>query len=144
MSAEPRIAGVDYGTKKIGLAVTDPLRLFTRPVGTYGEDGLVEALREIEREDGLETIVVGWPLTKDGEEGVQTERVVPFLERLRETFPKVEVVRWDERYSSVRAREKIREAGQWRKVREDHTVVDAVAAAVILEEYIEQHQELMR
>lgn len=144
MREKPRIAAVDHGTSKIGLAVTDPLRLFTRPVGTYDAEGAVEELRRLEREDGLETIVVGWPLTQDGEEGVQTERVDPYLERLREEFPGAEVVRWDERYTSVRAREKLREAGEWGKVRRDDTVVDAVAAAVILEEYVEQHQGVMR
>lgn len=143
MASRPRIAGVDYGTSKVGLAVTDPLRLFTRPVGTFTDEGTIDELRRLEREDGLETIVVGWPLTLDGEEGEETARVEPYLDRIREEFPDVEVVRWDERYSTVRARDKLREAGAWGKVRRDRTVVDAVAATVILDDYIEQHQDLM-
>lgn len=133
----PRIVAVDYGTKRVGLAVADPLRLFAQPFGTYPPDQAVEALRTLQREDGIEVIVVGWPLTPDGEEGAATERVRPYFNRLRNAFPHAEVIAWDERYSSARAKELIRASGAGRKARRDKGRVDRAAAAVVLQEYLE-------
>jgi putative Holliday junction resolvase len=130
---------VDYGTKRVGLAVADPLRLFAQPLGTYPPDEAVERLRALHRTDGLETLVVGWPYTPDGEEGAAVERVRPFFNRLRNAFPGVELVAWDERFSSTRAKEAIRAAGAGRKARRDRERVDRAAAAVILQEYLDEH-----
>lgn len=136
--SRPRIAAVDYGTKRVGLAISDPLRLFAQPFGTFPPDAAVEALRALHRDEGIETIVVGWPLTPDGEEGAATRRVEPFFNRLRNAFPGVDVVRWDERYSSARAKEAIRAAGAGRKARRDKGRVDRAAAAVVLQEYLDE------
>ena len=133
----PRIVAVDYGTKRVGLAVSDPLCLFAQPFGTYPPDEAVEALQRLHREERVETIVVGWPLTPDGEEGPATERVRPFLNRLRNAFPGLRVITWDERYSSVQAKEAIRRAGAGRKARQDKARVDRAAAAIMLQEYLE-------
>ena len=133
----PRIVAVDYGTKRVGLAVADPLRLFAQPFGTFAPDQAVEALRALHHKEGIGVIVVGWPLTPDGEEGAATERVRPYFNRLRNAFPGVEVVAWDERYSSVQAKELIRAAGAGRKARRDKERVDRAAAAVVLQEYLE-------
>lgn len=134
----PRIVAVDYGTRRVGLAVADPLRLFAQPFGTFPPDQAVEALRALHRDEGIETVVVGWPLTPDGEEGAATRRVEPFFNRLRNALPGVEVVRWDERYSSARAKEAIRAAGAGRKARRDKGRVDRAAAAVVLQEYLDE------
>ena len=137
----PRIVAVDYGTKRVGVAVADPLRLFAQPFGTFPPDEAVEALRALHRDEGIETIVVGWPLTPDGEEGPATERVRPYFNRLRNAFPGVEVVAWDERYSSVRAKAAIRSSGAGRKAQRDKERVDRAAAAVILQEYLDEQSE---
>ena len=134
----PRIVAVDYGTRRVGLAVADPLRLFAQPFGTFAPDEAVEALRALRRADGIATIVVGWPLTPEGEEGPATERVRPFFNRLRNAFPGVEVVPWDERFSSARAKEAIRAAGAGWKARRDKGRVDRAAAAVVLQEYLDE------
>ena len=134
----PRLVAVDYGTKRVGLAVADPLRLFAQPFGTFAPDEAVEALRALHRDEGIETIVVGWPLTPEGEEGAATRRVEPYFNRLRNAFPGVEVVRWDERFSSARAKEAIRAAGAGRKARRDKGRVDRAAAAVVLQEYLDE------
>lgn len=140
----PRLVAIDYGTKRVGLAVTDPLRLFTRPLGTFAEEEVLEQIEQLKVCDGIEKIIVGWPLDQEGEEGIATRRVEPFLGRLRNRFPDLEVITWDERYTSVRAREKLLAADAWRKLRRNRRIVDAVAAAVILEEYLEQHPEHLR
>jgi len=139
---QPRIIAVDYGVKRVGLAVADPLRLFAQPLGTYPPDEAVEKLRELHRTDGVETLVVGWPYTPDGEEGTAVERVRPFFNRLRNAFPGVELVAWDERFSSARAKEAIRASGAGRKARRDRGRIDRAAAAIILQEYLdEQHDD---
>lgn len=142
--AYPRLVAIDYGTKRVGLAGTDPLRLFTRPLGTYNEDGALDALEKLRERDGIEQIIVGWPLNQEGEEGKSTRRVEPFLGRLNQRFPDLEIVTWDERYTSVRARQKLCAADAWKKAKRNRRIVDAVAAAVILEEYLEQYPEYLR
>ncbi|MEM1041907.1 MAG: Holliday junction resolvase RuvX [Bacteroidota bacterium] len=140
-SPGPRIVGVDYGTKRVGLAVADPLRLFAQPLETHAPDEAVAALRALHDREGIETIVVGWPLTPDGEEGEATARVQPFANRLRNAFPGVGIVTWDERFSSARARDAIRASGAGRKARRDRERVDRAAAAIILQEYLDEHAD---
>lgn len=137
-SAHPRIVGVDYGTRRVGLAVADPLRLFAQPLATYPPDEAVAALRVLQDQEGIATLVVGWPLTPEGEEGAATKRVQPFINRLRNALPGVEIVAWDERFSSMRAKEAIRAAGVGRKARRDRARVDRAAAAIILQEYLDE------
>ncbi|MEP0545507.1 MAG: Holliday junction resolvase RuvX [Rhodothermales bacterium] len=138
LPSRPRIVAVDYGTKRVGLAMADPLRLFAQPLGTYPPDEAVERLRTLHRDEGIEALVVGWPLMADGEEGAATERVRPYFNRLRNAFPGVALVAWDERFSSARAKEAIRAAGAGRKARRDKGRVDRAAAAVILQEYLDE------
>lgn len=137
LAIEPRIVGVDYGKRRVGIAVADPLRLFAQPYGTFSPDEAVAALRKLHAEDGIAVIVVGWPLTLEGAEGEATRFVQPYINRLRNTLRDVEIVKWDERYSSERAKEAIRNAGAGRKARRDRARVDAAAAAVVLQEYLD-------
>lgn len=138
LAPSPRVVAVDYGTKRVGLAVADPLRLFAQPFGTFPPEEALAALRRLHAEEGLAAIVVGWPLTPEGEEGAAVERVRPFFNRLRKVFPGVEVVAWDERFSSRRAAEAIRAAGARKMARRDKARVDRAAAAVILQEYLDE------
>ena len=135
--SSPRIVAVDYGKKRVGIAVADPLRLFAQPYGTYAPAEAVAALQKLQAEEGIETLVVGWPLLPDGSEGAATEWVRAFIGRLRKALPGVAIVRWDERYTSVRAKEAIRAAGARRKARRDKARVDAAAAAILLQEYLD-------
>jgi putative Holliday junction resolvase len=141
LAPQPRIVAVDYGTKRVGLAVADPLRMFAQPLGTYPPDDAVERLRTLHRAEGLEALVVGWPLTPEGEEGKAVARVRPFFNRLRNAFPGVDLIAWDERFSSSRAKEAIRAAGAGRKARRDRARVDRAAAAIILQEYLDEQND---
>jgi len=134
----PRIVAVDYGKKRVGLALADPLRFFAQPFGTYSPAEAVLKLQELHRTERIETIVIGWPLTPDGEEGQATGWVQQYINRLRNALPGVTIIKWDERYSSERAKVAIREAGARRKARRDKARVDAAAAALLLQEYLEQ------
>ncbi len=132
-----RVVGVDYGTKRVGIALADPLRMFAQPYGTFSPAEAEQVLFRLYEEHGLATIVVGWPVLPDGTEGAATAFVRPFIERLRELFPSVEIVQWDELFTSQIAERAIRESGARRKARRDKARVDAAAAAVILQEYLD-------
>lgn len=141
LAPRPRVAGVDHGSRRVGIALADPLGLFAQPFGTFSPEGAVEALTRLHAEEGLAAVVVGWPLTPEGEEGRAVERVRPFFNRLRRVLPGVEIVAWDERFSSRRAAEAIRSAGVRRKGRRDRARRDRAAAAVILQEYLDEMRE---
>jgi len=135
-----RIVGVDVGTRRVGLAVSDPLRLFAQTEGTYAPDEALDVLRTMKRDEGIDRIVVGWPLTEAGEEGEATEMVEAYVERIGEALGAVEVVRRDERYTSERAKELLRRAGVSQPGRYDKGRVDAAAAAVILQGYLDAEE----
>ena len=137
----PRIVAVDYGTKRVGLALADPLRLFAQPYGTFSQDEAVARLKHIHAGEGLAVVVVGWPLTEAGEEGPATARVQQYVNRLRNALPGVELVKWDERYTSELARERLKETGGSRKHRADKGRIDAAAAGIILQEYLDSKNE---
>ena len=132
---EARIVGVDYGTKRVGLALADPLRMFAQPIGAFSHEECIHRLKRISKTEGLETIVIGWPLTESGEEGQATERVQKFIDRLRNALPDVQIVKRDERYTSEMAKDRLREGGI-SHTRDKKGRVDAGAAAILLEEYL--------
>ena len=137
MPALARIVAVDYGTKRVGVALADPLRLFAQPYGTFSQDEAVARLRTLHAEEGLAVVVVGWPLTEAGEEGSATQRVQQYINRLRKALPGVALIKWDEYYTSELAKERLQETGARQKQRADKGRVDAAAAGIILEEYLD-------
>ncbi len=139
MTMKSRIVGVDYGARRVGLAVADPLRLFAQPRGAFSPRAAVEALRRIDAADGLAVIVVGWPLTLEGEEGKAARRVQQYVNRLRNAFPHAEIVKRDERHTSEMARDAIRDYGLRRSghPKDDKGRIDAAAAALILQDYLD-------
>ncbi len=136
LSSEARVVGIDVGTKRVGVAVADPLRLFAQPHGTYAPDEALDVLQTLRDADGIARIVVGWPLTEEGTAEEATEMVEAYVERIREVLGTVEVAREDERYTSEIAKDLLREAGVSQPGRYDKGRVDAAAAAVILQGFL--------
>lgn len=136
-----RIVAVDYGTKRVGLAMSDPLRLFAQPVDTCRPGEVVDRVAAINDQLGIETIVVGWPLRADGDDATARAMVQPFIEHLQGRFQEIQIVKWDERFSSQRAKAALYEAGVSRKARRSKERVNAAAAAVILQEYLDHLHE---
>lgn len=137
LDGRARIVGVDVGTKRVGIALSDPLRLFAQPHETYTPGEALDALQALDEDEGIDAIVVGWPLTEEGEEGEATEMVQAFVEQVRDVLGPVEVVRRDERYTSEMAKDLLRRAGVSQPGRYDKGRVDAAAAAVILQGYLD-------
>lgn len=137
MSGRKRLVGVDHGTRRVGIAKTDPLALFAQPVGTYSPDEALDVLVAIDTEDGIETLVIGWPVDAQENENPQTARVDEYIVALREVLPQTDIVKWDERGSSREAREQLVRAGSKRKHRSRKGATDRVAAALILQQFLD-------
>lgn len=135
-----RIVGIDYGTKRVGIAIADPLRMFCQPVGTYSPEEALGVLDKINAETWLEFVVVGWPLELDGKEGIAALRVQQYVNRLKKRYKKATFVLQDERYSTERAKELIKESGRPSLRKTGRERVDTAAAGIILQEYLEDLQ----
>jgi len=131
-----RILAIDYGTKRCGLAATDPLRLIASPMDTVHPESLLDFLADYIQKEEVDVIVVGEPLTEDGQPAQIHHLVVGLVRKLRKRYPDIEVVTQDERYTSKEAKEIILRSGIRKKKRRDKSLVDKVSAALILEEYL--------
>ena len=137
MNEQKRLLGIDYGEKRVGIAVTDPLRMFAYPLKTILNDSKFwENLKSVFEEFEVETIVLGYPLKENGERSSSTELVEKFKDELGKII-KLPIVFSDERYSSVIAQQQILESVTSRKKRRNKGLIDQNAAAVILQEYLD-------
>ncbi len=138
-----RILGVDVGSKRVGLARTDPLGNFAIPIGTFSpEDSFAEIQRQVEMEGPVKGIVVGWPLTPQGKRTTSTELVVQYINALKNKYKGIEIYKMDERYTSKEAMEILEESGVSKKKRNQKGRLDQAAAALILQQFIQAYPEL--
>ena len=135
----PRILCFDYGTKKTGIATTDPLQIIATAIGTTPTEALKNWLEKYLREEEVERFVLGEPLHPDGNPAQIHEQVLTFRDYLTKTYPTIPVTLQDERYSSARARDIILRSGAKKKKRRDKTLVDKVSAVLILEDYMQEN-----
>ncbi|KAB2909398.1 MAG: Holliday junction resolvase RuvX [Ignavibacteriales bacterium] len=136
-SANGRVLAIDYGTKRVGLALSDPMKIIATPFETWENSAkLIEKIAGLVIEKEVDTIVVGYPLNGDGSPTYLTETIEEFAEKLKKkTGVKVEL--YDERFSSSIASERILKVIKQRSKRQDKALVDKFAAAVILEDYLQ-------
>lgn len=133
---EERILAIDFGSKRIGIAVTDPLNMFAYPLTTLFNDfSFIEKFKKILSEYSVVKIIVGMPFKESGEESVTGKAVLEFIEMLKKQIT-LEIVLVDERYSSEIAKQRIIESVPSKKKRRDKSLLDKNAAAVILEDYL--------
>ena len=136
-----RILGLDYGDKTIGVAVSDPFGWTAQGVEIIRRDTPVEykkslrRLAELVEQYQAECIVLGYPKNLDGSEGERCEKTKVFCERIEKRFPKIEVVLWDERFSTIAAERSLREAQLSHDKRK--SVIDKMAAVHILQGYLD-------
>lgn len=133
-----RIVGIDFGTKRVGMSVADPLGMFAQPLGTYSPDKALGVVAELQADDGVDIVVIGWPLTTDGEEGWITDRVQEFINRIRKVLPDAEVIKWDERGSSQEAREMIKSGAKPSLRSSGRQRIDTAAAGLLLQQYLDE------
>ena len=132
-----RILAIDYGKKRTGLAVSDPLKIIAGALDTVDTARLMDWLKDYLRREDVEQFVVGLPKQTNGLDSENLSRVRTSVTQLEQTFPGVPVVWWDERYTSVMAHQTMIESGISRKARRDKALVDRIAATIILQSYME-------
>jgi len=133
-----RILAFDYGTKRVGLAVTDPLQLIATALDTvHAKDVLAYVQAYVDRE-AVSTFVVGEPRQLDGAESQSAQHVKGFIRTLRRTFPTIPVETVDERFTSKIASASIAQSGMTKKKRQDKGLIDTVSAVLILQSYLEK------
>lgn len=138
MAEYGRIIGIDVGTKWVGLARTDLLRMSANSIGTWHVSEVFDKLEELVANERVQKLVVGWPLTPEGGEGRATKMVERFLTKLQLHFPDMEVDKIDERYTSKEAVAAMAEAGVPKMKQRDGDRVNRAAAAIILQKYLDQ------
>jgi putative holliday junction resolvase len=131
--------GIDYGTKRTGIAVTDPLKIIASGLDTLPTEAVFDFLAKYLAEEEVETIVVGRPQYPDGNPAQLAPQVDRFVKKIKELFPLVGVTTWDERYTSQEAKKLILLSGARKKQRRDKSLVDKISAALILEDYMKAH-----
>ncbi len=134
-----RIVAIDFGLKRTGIAVTDPLKIIASALTTLPTAEVLPFLKEYCVEESVECFVVGLPLHPDGNPAQIAAQADTFAERLRKLFPDKPVFRQDERYTSNEAKRIILQSGTKKQKRRDKTLVDKVAAALILEQFMQEN-----
>ncbi len=132
-----RILAIDYGTKRTGIAVSDPLRLIAGGLTTVETKLLERWLAQYVAENDVTTIVVGKPTQTNGQPSDTWRFVEPLVARLRRAYPDREVRLYDERFTSVLAHRAMLESGIGRKARQNKALVDKISATIILQGYME-------
>lgn len=135
-----RILSIDYGRKRTGLAVTDPLQLVAGGLVTIVTSGLFDYLHDYVSRENVERIVIGRPVQPNGRPSENLAGVEQFVARWRKAMPQVPIDYYDERFTSVMAHRVMIDAGLGRKARQNKALVDQISATIILEDYLRWRQ----
>jgi putative Holliday junction resolvase len=131
-----RILAIDYGSKRVGLAVTDPLRMIASGLAALHSKDVISFLDEYLKKEKVDVIVVGEPKTLKNEKSDSARFIDPFVVHLKRRFPDVEVHRYDERFTSTMAHQVMQQGGLKKKDRQDKEKVDVISAIIILQDYL--------
>ena len=135
-----RILAIDYGRKRTGLAVTDPLRIIANALETVPTNELERFLANYFSKNDVDIIVLGKPSQMNGEPSETMRYIEPLAGRLRHAYPDKEVVLYDERFTSVMAHRTMLESGIGKMARRDKALVDRISATIILQSYMDSIQ----
>ena len=131
-----RILSIDYGKKRTGLAVTDPLQIIAGGLATVATSELFDYLQAYIAREQVEMIVIGEPRQPNGEPSENLSRVQQFVNRWRKAVPQVPIQFYDERFTSVLAHQAMLQGGLKKKDRQNKALVDEISATIILEDYL--------
>ena len=131
-----RILSIDYGKKRTGLAVTDPLQIIAGGLATVATSELFDYLKAYMDREQVELIVIGEPRQPNGEPSENLARVQQFVNRWRKAMPQVPIQYYDERYTSMLAHQVMLDGGLKKKARQNKGLVDEISATIILEDYL--------
>ncbi len=132
-----RILAIDYGTKRTGLAVTDPLKIIASPLETVPTKTLLTYLSAYTSNEMVDTIVIGMPKSLQNNDTHSTDQVRKFILALKKKFPDMPIREVDERFTSKMAFQTMIDGGLKKKARQDKSTVDKLSATIILQSYME-------
>ena len=135
-----RILGIDYGRKRVGVAVSDPLRIFASALETVHSAKIIDYLKKYAQEQRIERFVVGYPMNLNGVPSEAAADVDVFLKQLKKHFPDIPVTLEDERFTSVLAHRAMIDGGMKKMDRRDKAAVDKVSAALILQTWLDRQK----
>ena len=132
-----RILAIDYGKKRTGLAVTDPLRITANPLLTIETKELINWLQTYFEKEKVDIVVIGHPTQMNGEDSESMNYIRPFIGNFKKQFPTIPITMYDERFTSVLAHQAMIAGGMKKKDRQDKAIIDKIAACIILEGYLD-------
>lgn len=132
-----RILAIDYGRKRVGIAVTDPCQIIANSLTTVGTRDILSFLQEYFSREKVDIVVVGYPKQMDNTDSESMRYIKPFVAAFRKQFPEMPLEMYDERFTSVLAHKALLEGGAKKKRRQDKAIVDAISATIILQSYME-------
>lgn len=135
-----RILAIDYGSKRVGMAVTDPLQIIASPLDTVHSKDVINFLKTYDQQEGIECFVLGMPKKLDNTDTNATPLVRQFQKLLKKNFPEKAVYLHDERFTSKMALDAMIRGGSKKKDRREKGNIDKVSAAIILQSYLESKQ----
>ena len=139
-----RILSIDYGKKRTGIAVTDPLQIIAGGLATVSTSELYDFLVGYIGREPVERIVIGEPRQADGTPSENFARVEQFVNRWRKSQPSVPIEFYDERFTSVLAHRAMIDGGLRKKDRQNKALVDEISATILLQDYLESKRRLSR
>lgn len=131
-----RILAIDYGKKRTGLAVTDPLRIIASGLTTVETPQLFSFLKDYFSKEKVEIVIIGEPKQMDGTPSESTEIIEKFILQFRQEFPTIKIERMDERFTSKMASKTLLDSGLKKKKRQNKALIDEVAATIMLQDYL--------
>jgi putative Holliday junction resolvase len=135
-----RIVGIDYGRKRVGVAVSDPLGIFASALETVHSAKIIEYLKNYAQKETIVLFVVGYPINMNGAPSEAAKDIDIFLKHLAKAFPDVPVVKEDERFTSVLAHRAMIDGGMKKQDRQKKESVDKISAAIILQSYMDRER----
>ena len=133
-----RIIGIDYGKKRVGIAVTDPLKMFASPLNTIHPDEFDNFIRVYMKSETIEAFVIGYPVTLNNKPSDSVKYIDPFLRKLKKDFPEIKVHLVDERFTSRMALRTMIDGGLKKKERQNKETVDKISASIILQTFLDK------
>ncbi len=132
-----RILAIDYGKKRSGIAVTDPLQIIASGLTTVDSEGLIYWLKQYIKQEQVELVLIGYPLSLDDMPTDATPLVDKFIRNFKKVFPDLPISTADERYTSKMAVQAMIDMGMKKKQRQIKGTIDEISATIILQEYLE-------
>ncbi|MDU1905506.1 MAG: Holliday junction resolvase RuvX [Dysgonomonas sp.] len=132
-----RLLAIDYGTKRTGIAVTDPLKIIPTGLTTVRTGLLLDFLKEYIIREGVECVIIGLPKQMNNEPSENMTHIQSFIKKFKNQFPDMPVELYDERFTSVLAQRSMLESGIKKKDRQNKALVDEISATIILRDYME-------